>query len=139
MWTGLCSSSSGRGSGNVTAPLVTSLEPAFHRPFLKIIIRSASRWLYQITCAASRSTALSSACVLCAPNLIPCNVPHSEFCSAMECLMCRMAPKMQGSQFCSDSCKKNAHKEAPLLLEVYSWDPKYYDSASQRIYYLDLN
>lgn len=38
---------------------------------------------------------------------------------------------MQGSQFCSDSCKKNAHKQAPLLLEVYRWDPKFNDIAKQ--------
>ncbi|KAG8972364.1 hypothetical protein FRC05_010075 [Tulasnella sp. 425] len=59
----------------------------------------------------------------------PVEPQHSR--APMECLMCRTAPKMQGSQFCSDSCKKSAHKEAPLLLEVYSWDPKYYDIAKQ--------
>ncbi|KIO16996.1 hypothetical protein M407DRAFT_33358 [Tulasnella calospora MUT 4182] len=61
----------------------------------------------------------------------PVDPKSSAARSSAECLMCRTVPKMSGSQFCSDGCKKNAHKEAPLLLEVYSWDPKFYDIANQ--------
>ncbi|KAG9010484.1 hypothetical protein FRB90_007797 [Tulasnella sp. 427] len=57
--------------------------------------------------------------------------PFKQVAPAADCLMCRSTPKMQGSQFCGESCKKNAHTQAPLLLEVYNTDPKFSDIAKQ--------